>query len=164
MPYYSSLIIGAEVSIQCCLQLKKSTRRFLREKPSGSDEPNGDGSVSDAQAVNSMESKPVVTVDKIGDLTPIQDFEAMMSRRDSPDWVDKAIEDMKNKIFGLLENSDEGINYPKAVELLVALRKGCILEQVYLSVSFFLLWFAFAFWDNSCLNDMSSIVTFSYAS
>ncbi|GAY41995.1 hypothetical protein CUMW_063540 [Citrus unshiu] len=145
-------------------KLKKSTRRFLREKPSGSDEPNGDGSVSDAQAVNSMESKPVVTVDKIGDLTPIQDFEAMMSRRDCPDWVDKAIEDMKNKIFGLLENSDEGINYPKAVELLVALRKGCILEQVYLSVSFFLLWFAFAFWDNSCLNDMSSIVTFSYAS
>ncbi|ESR58491.1 hypothetical protein CICLE_v10019016mg [Citrus x clementina] len=145
-------------------KLKKSTRRFLREKPSGSDEPNGDGSVSDAQAVNSMESKPVVTVDKIGDLTPIQDFEAMMSRRDCPDWVDKAIEDMKNKIFGLLENSNEGINYPKAVELLVALRKGCILEQVYLSVSFFLLWFAFAFWDNSCLNDMSSIVTFSYAS
>ncbi|KDO85828.1 ATP-dependent DNA helicase 2 subunit KU80 isoform X2 [Citrus sinensis] len=110
-------------------KLKKSTRRFLREKPSGSDEPNGDGSVSDAQAVNSMESKPVVTVDKIGDLTPIQDFEAMMSRRDCPDWVDKAIEDMKNKIFGLLENSNEGINYPKAVELLVALRKGCILEQ-----------------------------------
>ncbi|KAL9430024.1 hypothetical protein AB3S75_025414 [Citrus x aurantiifolia] len=110
-------------------KLKKSTRRFLREKPSGSDEPNGDGSVSDAQAVISMESKPVVTVDKIGNLTPIQDFEAMMSRRDRPDWVDKAIEDMKNKIFGLLENSDEGINYPKAVELLVALRKGCILEQ-----------------------------------
>lgn len=110
-------------------KLKKSTRRFLREKPSRSDEANGDGSVSDAQAVNSIESEPVVTVDKIGDPTPIQDFQAMMSRRDSPDWVDKAIEGMKNKIFGLLENSDEGIIYPKAVELLVALRKGCILEQ-----------------------------------
>lgn len=146
------------------MQLKKSTRRFLRENPSGSDEANRDSSVSDAHAVNSIESKPVVTVYKIGDLTPIQDFEAMMSRRDSPDWVGKAIEGMKNKIFGLLENSDEGINYPKAVELLVALRKGCILEQVYLSFYFSLPWFLFALWDNSCFNDLSSIVTLSVAS
>ncbi|KAJ0051663.1 hypothetical protein Pint_00250 [Pistacia integerrima] len=109
-------------------KLKKSTRRFLREKPSGSDEGDADGVVSDAQAVNSIEGKPAVLIEKIGDLTPVQDFVAMMSRRDSPEWVGKAIEDMKRKIFELVK-SHEGDNYPKAVEFLVALRKGCILEQ-----------------------------------
>ncbi|KAI9182708.1 hypothetical protein LWI28_028090 [Acer negundo] len=110
-------------------KLKKSTRRLPQEKPSGSDERNGDDNVSDALAINSIESKPVTKVEKIGDLTPIQDFEAMMSRRDSPDWVGKAIEDMKKKIFNLVENSNEGDDFSKAVELFVALRKGCILEQ-----------------------------------
>lgn len=83
-------------------------------------------------------------------MTPVQDFEAMMSRRDSPDWVSKAMKNMKNKIFDLVENSYEGDNYPKAVELLVALRKGCILEQVYLSLislplGFLCAWIIFAF-------------------
>ena len=71
-----------------------------------------------------------VNVGKIGDLTPVQYFEALISRRDSPDWVVKAINEMKNKIFDLVEDSHEGDNYPKALECLVALRKGCILEQV----------------------------------
>ncbi|KAJ4727118.1 ATP-dependent DNA helicase 2 subunit KU80 [Melia azedarach] len=111
-------------------KLKKSTRRLQQEKPCGSGEGYVDADVADAQVVNSIESKSsVVKVEEIGDLTPVQDFEAMMSRRDSPDWVSKAMKNMKNKIFDLVENSYEGDNYPKAVELLVALRKGCILEQ-----------------------------------
>jgi len=75
-----------------------------------------------------------VKVEKIGDLTPAQDFEALISRRDSPDWVVKAINEMKNKIFDLVEDSHEGDNYPKALECLVVLRKGCILEQVIISL------------------------------
>lgn len=113
------------------MQLKKSTRRNLREKPSGSDEERDDNGVTtDAQAVNSFDTTLKTKVEKIGDITPIQDFEAMMSRRDSPDWVNKAINHMKNKIYDLVEDSFEGDNYLKALELLVALRKGCILEQV----------------------------------
>ncbi|GFY94271.1 Ku80 family protein [Actinidia rufa] len=87
-------------------KLKKSTKRLLGEKPSGS-----------------------VKVEKVGDSTPVQDFEAMMSRRDSPEWVNKAIKDMKNKIFDLVEDSCDGDTYQKALECLVSLRKGCILEQ-----------------------------------
>ena len=89
----------------------------------------GDG--SDGQAIKSIENTSTVGVEKIGDSTPIQDFEAMMSRRDSPEWVGKAINEMKNKIFDLVEDSYEGDNYLKALEYLVALRKGCVLEQVY---------------------------------
>lgn len=109
-------------------KLKKSNRRFLRENPSGSNKEEGHGDIS-AQFLDSIENKSAVKVEKIGDLTPVQDFETMMSRRDGPEWVGKAIKDMKNKIFDLVEDSHEGDNYPKALECLVALRKGCILEQ-----------------------------------
>lgn len=75
-------------------------------------------------------STSAVKVETIGELTAVQDFEAMISRRDSPEWVSKAIFGMKNKVLDLVENSYEGDNYPKALECLVALRKGCVIEQV----------------------------------
>lgn len=102
-------------------RLKKSSKRLLEKKPSGSDEDYQD-------TTNALAVKPV-KVEKIGDSSPVQDFEAMMSRRDSPDWVSKAIQDMKNKIYSLVENSYDGGNHGKALECLLALRKGCILEQ-----------------------------------
>lgn len=91
-----------------------------------------------APATNLIEYTSI-KVEKIGDSTPVQDFEAMISRRDSPDWVLKAINDLKNKIFDMVEDSHEGDNYTKAVECLVALRKGCILEQVFHLPSFCIL-------------------------
>lgn len=78
---------------------------------------------------------PIVKVEKIGDSTPLEDFEAMMSRRDSPEWISKAICGMRNKIFDLVENSSDGDNCLKAIEYLRALRKGCIIEQVCYSLS-----------------------------
>ncbi|KAL7233500.1 hypothetical protein ACSBR1_017175 [Camellia fascicularis] len=81
------------------------------------------------EAFNSIENPSAVKVEKIGDLTPVQDFEAMMSRRDNSEWVNKAIKEMKNKTFDLVENSFVGDTYQKALECLVSLRKGCILEQ-----------------------------------
>lgn len=120
-----------EIKMLICLQLKKSAKRLLRDKPSGSDEEGeGSGNANDVGAVKYIENKSAGNIDKIGDLTPVQDFEAMMSRRDSPEWVNKAIKDMKNKIFDMVENSCEGDTYQKALECLVSLRKGCILEQV----------------------------------
>ncbi|KAL6569394.1 ATP-dependent DNA helicase II subunit 2 [Orobanche minor] len=108
-------------------KLKKSSRRVLREKPSGSNE--GEGIGTSGQAMDAVESTSKVKVEKIGDSDPVQDFEAMISRRDSPQWVSKAIQSMKDKIFNLVENSFDGDTYLKALECLVALRKGCILEQ-----------------------------------
>lgn len=122
-----------EIQVLCVtdLQLKKSSRRFLRDKPSGSNEGHAD--ISDEP--NSSEYTSAVKVEKVGDATPVQDFEAMINRRDSPQWIGKAIKDMKNKIHDLVEDSYEGDNYPKALECLIALRKGCILEQVCPSLS-----------------------------
>ncbi|RZC12173.1 ATP-dependent DNA helicase 2 subunit KU80 [Glycine soja] len=106
--------------------LKKS-RRLLGGKRSFSNDEEVKGNIT-AQPAN-LTGNASVNVGKIGDLTPVQYFEALISRRDSPDWVVKAINEMKNKIFDLVEDSHEGDNYPKALECLVALRKGCILEQ-----------------------------------
>ncbi|XP_022974163.1 ATP-dependent DNA helicase 2 subunit KU80 [Cucurbita maxima] len=109
-------------------KLKKPRRLYLREKPSGSSDKEDNEEIS-AQIVVSAANTSVVKVEKIGDSTPLQDFEAMMSRRDNPEWINKAINGMKNKIFDLVENSCDGDNYPKALEYLLALRKGCIIEQ-----------------------------------
>lgn len=104
----------------------------MEEKPSGSRE-EGQGVVngSDAQPMEAIEYTSKVKVEKIGDSNPVHDFEAIMSRRDSPEWVSKAIQYMKEKIFHLVENTCEGDTFQKALECLIALRKGCILEQVY---------------------------------
>lgn len=88
------------------------------------------GDVINNQPVLSIKNESSGMVDKVGNLNPIEDFEAMMLRRDSAEWVNKAIKDMKNLIFDLVENSYEGNTYQKALDCLLALRKGCILEQV----------------------------------
>ncbi|ESW31064.1 hypothetical protein PHAVU_002G205800 [Phaseolus vulgaris] len=106
--------------------LKKSRRLFGGKRSFSNDEEIKENIT--AEPPNLIENASV-KVEKIGDLTPAQDFEALISRRDSPDWVVKAINEMKNKIFDLVEDSHEGDNYPKALECLVVLRKGCILEQ-----------------------------------
>lgn len=82
--------------------------------------------------MDAIEYSSTVKVEKVGDSNPVGDFEAMISRRDSPEWVSKGIQSMKDKIFNLVEQSFEGDNYQRALECLVALRKGCILEQVYM--------------------------------
>ncbi|KAI5598502.1 hypothetical protein BDE02_02G136600, partial [Populus trichocarpa] len=84
------------------LELKKSSKQLLRENPPGLDEEEGY-----EDATNALSLKPV-KIKKIGDSSPVQDFEVMMSGRDSPDWVGKVIKDMKNKIYNLVENSYEG--------------------------------------------------------
>ncbi|XP_072966098.1 ATP-dependent DNA helicase 2 subunit KU80 isoform X1 [Typha angustifolia] len=105
---------------------KKSARRAWREKQSLQIEEVGkDGEASG----NLIEDSSATKVEKIGDLNPIQDFEAMMARRDSSKWVHRAIEKMQNYVSDLLENSYEGDVYPKALECFGALRKGCIIEQ-----------------------------------
>ncbi|XP_071736074.1 ATP-dependent DNA helicase 2 subunit KU80-like [Rutidosis leptorrhynchoides] len=108
-------------------KLKKSSRRLLKDKTSGSFEL--EAGKNDADSTDLAVSTSKVKVETIGDSSPVPDFEAMISRRDSPEWVSKAIFAMKNKVIDLVESSYEGDTYPKALECLVALRKGCVIEQ-----------------------------------
>uniref|UniRef100_A0A0A9DC34 Ku C-terminal domain-containing protein n=1 Tax=Arundo donax TaxID=35708 RepID=A0A0A9DC34_ARUDO len=72
---------------------------------------------------------PTEKFGEIGDLNPVKDFEAILAKRSSSTWVQKAIEEMKKYTTALLENSREGDTYQKALECFVALRKACIIEQ-----------------------------------
>lgn len=110
------------------MQLKKSSRR-IREKPSGSSE-EGEGIAAAGLAMDATEYTSEDKVEKIGDSNPVQDFEAMLSRRDSPHWVSEALKRMQDKIFDLVKNSIETESYQKILDCLVALRKGCLIEQV----------------------------------
>lgn len=113
------------------LQKKKSSRRAWREKSSASDEEVGaENKVTGTESAKLIKDSLLEKAEKIGDLNPVEDFEAMMARRDSSKWVRKAIKEMEDYIYDLLENSLEGNTYPKAIDCLFALRKGCILEQV----------------------------------
>ncbi|WOK98096.1 ATP-dependent DNA helicase 2 subunit KU80 isoform X3 [Canna indica] len=110
---------------------KKLTRRAWREKASASNEEEvgvNDG-VPEVHSASLVKCSTSAKVEKVSDLNPVQDFEAMMARRDSSKWTRKAIKDMQDYIIDLLENSFDGNSYPKAIECLIALRKGCILEQ-----------------------------------
>ena len=73
---------------------------------------------------------PTENVGAIRDSNPVQDFEAMLAKRSSSTWVQKAIEDMQNYTAALLQKSRDGSNYQKALECFAALRKACIIEQV----------------------------------
>ncbi|KAL8142208.1 hypothetical protein V2J09_015240 [Rumex salicifolius] len=109
-------------------KMKKSSKR-IREKLSGSDgeRDNLDGTSDSKRLVLTAENSSMDKIETIGELTPVQDFEAMLSRRDSPDWVHQALKQMRSKILDLIEDSCD--NNRKALECLIALRKGCVVEQ-----------------------------------
>ncbi|KAL6007972.1 ATP-dependent DNA helicase II subunit 2 [Asimina triloba] len=109
---------------------KKKSRLLWKDKPSASDEKRGaEDDESDVQSVKLIENSSKIKVEEIGDLTPVQDFDAMMACRDSCEWVSKAIKGMKARISALLDTLSEGSNYDTAIECLLALRRGCVLEQ-----------------------------------
>jgi ATP-dependent DNA helicase 2 subunit 2 len=83
----------------------------------------GEGSAS-----LSMESILSGVCSDVGSINPVQDFKAMLARRDV-DLVDKAIGQMKERINQLVEDSIRTQLYPKAIECLQALRQGCIQED-----------------------------------
>ncbi|KAL0913845.1 hypothetical protein M5K25_017336 [Dendrobium thyrsiflorum] len=105
---------------------RRSTKRALLEKPSGSNEE----AAAVVKAIDYHNAGPsAVKVEKIGCSNPLKDFEEMMARRDGSKWVEKAIKEMQDHIYGLLENSYKGDNYLNAIECLTALRNSCIQEQ-----------------------------------
>lgn len=111
--------------------MKNSHRRLARGRVSGSnDNAEGLGYIKNSPSSSSVDPILLIKAGGIGNESPVEDFESMMSRRDSPEWVEKAITDMKNKILDFLEDSLDEDTFPKALECLQALRKGCILEQV----------------------------------
>ncbi|KAG6547300.1 hypothetical protein Mapa_011237 [Marchantia paleacea] len=68
-------------------------------------------------------------VEHVGSLNPVEDFEALLARRDSDQWVSKAIKGMKKIITDLLNSAYNGNTYEKAMACLIALRRGCVIQE-----------------------------------
>ena len=66
-------------------------------------------------------------VDSVGTVSPCQDFENMIQRRDV-DKVDEAVAQMEEVVRGLIAGSVHGHLFGKAIECLQCLRHGCVLE------------------------------------
>ncbi|KAG0556988.1 hypothetical protein KC19_11G093300 [Ceratodon purpureus] len=77
-------------------------------------------------------------VEEVGSANPVADFEALLARRDSPEWVGKAIQGMKKMIMDLLDSAYNGNTYEKALACLVALRSGCVIQEEPLEFNSFL--------------------------
>jgi ATP-dependent DNA helicase 2 subunit 2 len=76
----------------------------------------------------SMEKLLNVGTNDVGSVNPVQDFVDMISRRDV-DLVDKAITQMKELVFKLVNHSIGDQYYDKALRCAQALRAGCIQEE-----------------------------------
>ncbi|BBN01733.1 ATP-dependent DNA helicase 2 subunit 2 [Marchantia polymorpha subsp. ruderalis] len=74
-------------------------------------------------------------VEQVGSLNPVEDFEALLARRDSDQWVTKAIKGMKKIITDLLNSAYNGNTYEKAVTCLIALRRGCVIQELSVMVT-----------------------------
>ena len=67
-------------------------------------------------------------VRKISLLHPITDFKEMMSNR-REDLVDSAVTQMESIISRLIDESTDGSHYTKAIDCLIVLREGCLVEE-----------------------------------
>lgn len=77
----------------------------------------------DSAGLKSVSSRKV---EEVGRVDPVADFEALLARRDSPEWVGKAIQGMEKVIIDLLDSA----HYEKALTCLAALRSGCVIHGV----------------------------------
>ncbi|XP_006650927.1 ATP-dependent DNA helicase 2 subunit KU80 [Oryza brachyantha] len=110
---------------------KKKARTQDRLTYTGADDQTKSLDELSAEKAGVLEAlyPPKEKVGGIGDHSPVQDFEAMLSQRSSSAWVQKAIEEMQKYITALIQDSPDGDYHRKALECLAALRKACIIEQ-----------------------------------
>jgi ATP-dependent DNA helicase 2 subunit 2 len=125
---------------ECTLQKEKG-RRFWQEgledgDKAGNIEPGEDPLQIEDQKPLSLEFLSNKKVENVGSVNPVEDFEAMVARRDSGEWIPKAINGMMKIVSDLLSSAYNGNTYDKAVACLVALRSGCVIHEVSLSYAY----------------------------
>lgn len=128
---------NSQFSLQVNVQKDKRSRQFWKDKEQEEDGQNEVDALNDDGQI-SFDSLTARKVNEVGSVQPVQDFEAMLARRDSDEWVPKAIHGMKKIINDLLDSSYKGNTYEKAMSCLVSLRKGCVEQEEPLEFNKFL--------------------------
>ena len=105
-----------------------STVDELRLESYAVDEESKKKKGDEGDAMLSIDAIIAGGVSDVGSIEPVKDFKQMIARRDV-DLVDKAIEQMKERIQRLLNESVKDQLYPKALDCMKALREGCVQEE-----------------------------------
>lgn len=98
---------------------------YLTDDPKKSAKKKEDSTPS---GLNNIQALLRGGIESVSNVTPVEDFNAMIGRRDV-DLVDKAIEEMQVQVLRLITDSYKNSHYDKAMECIVTLRAGCIKEQ-----------------------------------
>lgn len=115
---------------------EKSQRRYWSDAVATTGDINLNSYVQDAKKRKVGEEGEAISVEAIvaggtsdvGPINPVKDFDEMLARRDV-DLVDKAVEQMQERILQLVADSIRDQLYEKAVDCLKALRTGCVREE-----------------------------------
>lgn len=131
----------AFVLVRTEVKEKENRKRFWSEAFSGeaadeklesylTDDPKKSKKKEDAtpSGVNNIQALLRGGIESVSNVSPVEDFNAMITRRDV-DLVDKAIEEMQVQVFRLVNDSYKNSHYDKAMECISVLRAGCIKEQ-----------------------------------
>jgi len=120
-------------------QKEKGRKRFWRERVKDEEVPLEikDEVVMDVGPI-SFSSLVSKQVEEVGITNPVQDFEVLLARCDSGEWVPKALQGMKKIIDDLLDSAYCGNTYEKALCCLCALRSGCVVQQELMEYNIFL--------------------------
>lgn len=118
--------------VSVILQTEKGGRKFWKDRLG-----ENEAALPGEDLLQIEDGKPLTfefltgkKVEQVGSLNPVEDFEALLARRDSDQWVTKAIKGMKKIITDLLNSAYNGNTYEKAVTCLIALRRGCVIQEV----------------------------------
>eukprot|EP00850_Spirogloea_muscicola_P018555 SM000171S03244 [mRNA] locus=s171:301062:307446:+ [translate_table: standard] len=77
-------------------------------------------------------------VDEVGSVTPVEDFQGLLARREGDKWVDTAVAGMEKVIEHMLDTAHGGNTFAKALDCLVAIREGCVMHEEPLKYNGFL--------------------------
>jgi ATP-dependent DNA helicase 2 subunit 2 len=118
---------GGDVDEDADMRAAKAQRQKTEAK--GPSQAASQSQSSSSSGPVAMSDIVVNQVEKISSVSPVQDFKDMLSRRDRADLVEKAIAQMHAMIKTIVTNSFQAAQFPRALECLQALRRGCIEQE-----------------------------------
>lgn len=96
-----------------------------------------DTTISTSTAVSELLARPTMSIQSVGTIDPVADFQAIIARRDV-DLVSSAVSQLSDRIKTLVASSAGSSLFPKAAACLRVLREACIVQDEVVAFNLFL--------------------------
>jgi ATP-dependent DNA helicase 2 subunit 2 len=118
-------------------EVRDSDIEELRKRARGGESDAGGSAAAAAAAgsatpsqgsasIFSLEAAVADVIDHVGPLRPVSDFESMLTRRDDPTIVSRAMDELSARIRDSLQHSYMGSEYSRAFDCIIALRAASV--------------------------------------